>query len=568
MTTSGRQLVVVAAILALIPIGSVAGHASDQRDARSREGMVVSVSEEASRIGAEVMRDGGNAVDAAVATAFALAVTHPAAGNIGGGGFMLVHPADGSPDTFIDYREKAPLASTLRMYVDGGSRKHHRWVGVPGTVRGLSLAHELYGSRAWRELVSPAVELAEDGFRIHAGLARELNRELQRSSNAEFRRVFAGPDGGPWSAGDRLQQPDLAATLQRIADSGTDGFYSGRTAHLLVAEMQRSGGLISYEDLRRYRARVRNPVRFSYREYDVLSAPPPSSGGITLAQMMGIAEQFPLREAGRWSVLTNHVMIEAMRRGYASRARWLGDPDFVKIPDTLTSESFIQELAATIRPDRATPSDTLGPPITPLDESPQTTHFSVIDDTGMAVSNTYTLEQSYGSGVVVSGAGFLLNNEMGDFNRRPGVTLRDGTIGTEPNRIAPEKRMLSSMTPTIALRDGHASLITGSPGGRTIINTVFCVSLNVLEFEMPLRAAIDAPRTDHEWFPDRVRFTAADEPRFASLIESLRELGHDVEDSAGQGDANSIQVVDGVFIGAADNEHGAAVAPDTLSADD
>jgi gamma-glutamyltranspeptidase/glutathione hydrolase len=532
------------------------------RDARSQHGMVVSVSPDASIAGAETLTRQGNAVDASITTAFALAVTHPAAGNVGGGGFMLIHPADGSPPVFIDYREKAPLASTLRMFESGGSRKNHRYVGVPGTVRGMWLAHALYGSRPWKELLEPAVDLARDGFEMHAGFATELNSELQRSQNAEFKRVFGHPEGRPWQEGDRLCQPDLAATLQRIADEGAAGFYSGRTADLLVQEMAAQDGLITHEDLQRYQARIRTPIQFRYRDYDVFSAPPPSSGGITLAQMLGIVEQFNLRDSGRWSTRTSHLMIEAMRRAYANRAQYLGDPDFTPIPEYLTDRAFIEHLAATVDPDKATASAELGPRITEPLESAQTTHFSVMDRHGMAVANTYTLEASYGSGVVVTGAGFLLNNEMGDFNRRPGVTDRRGGIGTRPNQIAPEKRMLSSMTPTIVTQHGKPVLVTGSPGGRTIINTVFCVTLNVLEFGMPIREAIDAPRLDHEWFPERVRFMGADDPRYAELVEALQAMGHPIVDTDRQGDANSILVRDGQLIGAADYQFGAAIAPE------
>ena len=527
--------------------------------------MVVAVSPDAVVVGARILEQNGNAVDSAIATAFALAVTHPAAGNIGGGGFMLVQPSDGSPPVFIDYREKAPLASTREMYVEGGSKNNHRYVGVPGTVRGLKLAHELYGSLDWKKLVEPAVALARDGFVMHAGLADELNGELGSSNNDEFKRVYGKPDRTEWKPGDKVVMPDLAATLRRIADHGTDGFYSGKTAELLVAEMERGGGYIRAEDLNRYRARIRQPIRFDFREYEILSAPPPSSGGIALAQMFGIVEHFDLRSKGRWSVETNHVMIEAMRRAFANRALYLGDPDFIEIPGHLASREFANDLAGTIDLNRATPSDTLGPAVTETEESQQTTHFSVMDRNGMAVANTYTLEAGFGSGVVVTGAGFLLNNEMGDFNGRPGVTNRRGTIGTSPNQVSPEKRMLSSMTPTIVLKDGKVVLVTGSPGGRTIINTVFCVALNVLEFGMDLRAAVDAPRTDHEWFPDTVRFMGADDPAHAKLVEQLKKLNHTVVDTNGQGDANSILVIGGIFIGAADDRYGAAMSPGATS---
>ena len=548
------------AFLLLGLIGSqVSGQQAASRDATSRQGMVVAVSPDGASAGAKILEQGGNAVDAAITTALAMAVTHPSAGNIGGGGFMLIHPSDGSPPIFIDYREKAPLSSTRNMYVKGGSRKNHRYVGVPGTVRGLKLAHEIFGSLEWKQLVEPAVRLARDGFVIHEGLAGSLNSRVKGSNNDEFKRVYGKPDGSPWKSGDRLVLSDLGRTLQRIADHGTKGFYEGETARLLVKEMELGGGYITLEDLKRYRARVRQPIKFKYRDFDVYSAPPPSSGGITLAQMMGIAEQFELRSKGRWSTMTNHVMIEAMRRAYANRAMYLGDADFVDIPEHLPTKPFAKYLASTIDLARATKSDSLGPRITEAPESKETTHFSVVDRSGMAVSNTYTLEAGYGSGVVVRGGGFLLNNEMGDFNGRPGVTTRRGGIGTEANVVEPEKRMLSSMTPTIVAKNDRAYLITGSPGGRTIINTVFCVTLNVLEFGMSPRMAVDAPRTHHQWFPERIGFMGADKPKFASMIRELRAMGHDIRATRGQGDANTILIKDGAFTGAADYRFGAAV---------
>lgn len=532
---------------------------SNLRDATSTRGMVVAVSPDGARAGTKILEQGGNAVDAAITTALAMAVTHPSAGNIGGGGFMLIHPSDGSPPIFIDYREKAPLSSTRDMYKEGGSRKNQKYVGVPGTVRGLKLAHEIYGSLEWSKLVEPAVGLARDGFVIHEGLAGSLNYQVTNSSNDEFKRVYGKPDGTQWKSGDRLVLSDLAATLRRIADHGTKGFYEGETARLLAQEMDLGGGYVALEDLKRYRARVRTPIHFKYRGFDVYSAPPPSSGGITLAQMMGIAEQYDLRSKGRWSGVTNHVMIEAMRRAYANRARYLADQDFVEIPKHLWTNSFARYLASTIDLKRATPSDSLGPKITEEAESKETTHFSVVDQKGMAVSNTYTLEAGYGSGVVVRGGGFLLNNEMGDFNGRPGVTTRNGGIGTEPNTVEPEKRMLSSMTPTLVAKNKKAYLVTGSPGGRTIINTVFCVTLNVLEFEMNAREAVDAPRTDHEWFPERVQFMGAANPKYSGMVNELRAMGHNIQATTGQGDANTILIKNGVFTGAADYRFGAAV---------
>ncbi len=548
------------AVLLVLPSLVLPVVAQDSRNATSTKGVVSSRSVIASDVGAVIIAGGGNAVDAAIATGFALAVTHPSAGNIGGGGFMLVHPADGSPAVFIDYREKAPLASTEDMFVEGGSRKNHRYVGVPGTVRGFALAHALYGQRPWRELVAPAVELAKKGFVLNAGLAASLNTVIKRSRNAEFRRVYGQPGGDLWSAGDTIVLSDLGNTLARIAEHGADGFYRGETANLLVAEMKRGKGIVTHADLTGYHARVREPLRFAYGDYEVLSAPPPSSGGITLAQMMQMVEPLELKAKGRWSTATVHAMIEAMRRAYANRAKYLGDPDFTAIPGHLATKAFARKIGATIDPQRATPSDLIGPEITMAGESRETTHFSVVAK-GMAVSNTYTLEAGYGSGVVVRGGGFLLNNEMGDFNGQPGVTNRKGRIGTAPNLVRPGKRMLSSMTPTLVLKNGKVFLVVGSPGGRTIINTVFCVTLNVLEFGMDLRTAVDAARLDHEWFPERVRFTGGKDARYTELVGALEAMGHDIQATRGQGDANCILVEEsGLIRGVADSKWGGASA--------
>ncbi|MBE39730.1 MAG: gamma-glutamyltransferase [Acidobacteria bacterium] len=533
--------------------------AQDQRNATGAYGVVVSRSVEASNVGAAILEQGGNAVDAAIATGFALAVTYPSAGNIGGGGFMLVHPNDGRDPAFVDYREKAPLASTEDMYIDGGSRKNHRWVGVPGTVAGFVLAHEQFGTLPWEDLVMPSVRLAEDGF-VLKSLAQGLNRAVERSENDEFKRVY-GKGGGTqlWQASDRLVLSDLGSTLRRIARWGNDGFYVGETADLLVTEMVRGDGYITQNDLSSYAAVIREPIRTTFRGNEIFSAPPPSSGGIALTIMLGILENFDLKSKGRWAPETVHLIIESMRRAYADRARHLGDSDFVEIPGHLTTKGYARELAASIDPRHATMSEKLGPKLTEVEESPETTHYSVIDRTGMAVSNTYTLEQGYGSGVVVTGAGFLLNNEMGDFNRNPGVTSRQGSIGTPANLIVAEKRMLSSMTPTIASRDGKVVMVTGSPGGRTIINTVLNVTLNILEFKMSLRDAVDAPRLNMQWFPDRVGFQGFDDPVFTDLVKQLTVMGHRVTGGGG-GDANSILVKDGLFIGAADSQNGGASA--------
>jgi gamma-glutamyltranspeptidase/glutathione hydrolase len=366
--------------------------------------------------------------------------------------------------------------------------------------------------------------------------------------------VFGRPGGGAWKAGDRLVQTDLANTLRRIADGGPDGFYAGPVAEMVVAEMKRGDGLITPADLAGYRAKERRPVHGTYRGYDVYGAPPPSSGGICLVEMLNVLENFDLRAAGRWSPDTLHRMTEAMRRAYCDRARYFGDSDFVTIPSHLTDKEYAKKLAASITPDKATPSIDLASGFDMADEKPHTTHFSVIDRDGLAVSNTYTLEESFGGKLVVKGAGFLLNNEMGDFNPRPGVSTRTGQIGTPPNQVEPGKRMLSSMCPTVVARDGKAVLVTGSPGGRTIINTVLCVVVNVLDFEMPLREAVDAPRMHHQWFPDRLYVEPGLSERAAPALSVLRQRGYAVSPGpfGKQGDAHSIAVGPNGYLGVAD----------------
>jgi gamma-glutamyltranspeptidase/glutathione hydrolase len=426
-----------------------------------------------------------------------------------------------------------------------GDRAPHRRAGVPGTVRGLYLAQQKYGKLPWKDVVAPAVQLAEEGFEVNAALAGSLNGVLRRSADfKELQRVF-GKDGGKgrWQAGDRLVQKDLAAVLKRIAEDGPDGFYKGRTAELIAAEMKAGGGLITLDDLAGYRARERKPIHGTYRGHDVYGPPPPSSGGVCLVEMLNILENFDLKKQGRWSPETLHLLVEAMRRAYCDRARWLGDPDFVKIPDQLTAKAYAKTLADGIDRKKATRSEDLAEGIELAGEGEQTTHFSVVDRDGMAVANTYTLESSFGGRVVVAGAGFLLNDEMNDFNPRPGVTDRKGLIGTEPNQIAPGKRMLSSMTPVVVARDGKAVLVTGSPGGRTIINTVLCVVLNVLEFDMGLREAVDAPRLHHAWMPDVVQLEPGLLEEHKDALQNLEALGHALDRKpARQGDAHSIRV--------------------------
>jgi gamma-glutamyltranspeptidase/glutathione hydrolase len=519
----------------------------------ARHGMVVAVSPPGAEVGRDVLLMGGNAVDAAVATAFAMAVTYPAAGNIGGGGFMLIYPGGAAEPVVVDYRETAPAKATPTMYTRDDTWYSRKAVGVPGTVRGLALAHGRFGKLPWKDVVLPAVRLAEEGFVIDAALAASLNGVVAGSGEyAELCRVL-GKDGGAssWTAGDRLVQKDLGRTLRLIAERGPDAFYTGPVADLFVAEMKRGGGLITREDLANYRARLRRPVHGTYRGYDVYAPPPPSSGGTCLVEMLNILENFDLRKHGRWSPETLHVMIEAMRRAYRDRARYLGDADFVTVPAHLTGKEYARKLARGIDLNKATRSEDLAGDIPLTREGDHTTHFSVIDGDGMAVSNTYTLERSYGSRFVVRGAGFLLNNEMMDFNWFPGETDRRGRIGTAANQIAPGKRMLSSQTPTVIARDGKVVLVTGSPGSRTIINTVLCLIVNVIDFDMDVRSAVDAPRLHHAWFPDEARFEGTGE--HAAAVAKLKAMGHAVR-ATRQGDAHSIFVdpKTGAYVGAAD----------------
>lgn len=533
---------------------------------RAEHAVVVTVSPPASQVGLQILQRGGNAVDAAVATAFALAVTFPPAGNIGGGGFMLVKPSDANRPVVIDYREVAPAGATQSLFETQSSVHDHKAVGVPGTVAGLALAHQRFGRLPWRDLVQPAVDLARDGFVLDRRLADSLNGILAASPEfAEFRRVYGRDQGRvDWQAGDRLVLPELAWSLKQIAEHGADGFYRGEVAARLVAEMKLGGGLISEQDLAGYRAVVREPLCARYREYDVY-CPPPPAGGIVLAEMLNVLETFDLRRRGRWSAETLHLMIESMRRGFLDRATHLGDPAFVSIPKRLSSERYAQQIAAEISLSRAADSEQLAAErnIVLWNEGNSTTHFSIVDSDRMAVANTYTLEQSYGARVVVRGAGFLLNNEMGDFGWRAGRTDRKGTIGTKPNLVQPGKRMLSSQTPTIVCRDGQMRLVTGSPGGRTIINTVLQVVLNIVEFEMTPEQAVRAPRLHHQWLPDQVTVERDLAETYPEALKELRRLGHQIaEPIASQGDAHTIwlDAETGELVGVADQRrNGAAV---------
>lgn len=511
---------------------------------RATHGMVVSADTFASSVGVEVLQEGGNAVDAAIATAFTLAVTHPTAGNIGGGGFLIHQPREGKPIAY-DFREVAPAAAHPEMWLDDGEysfqRHHlsHMSVGVPGTVAGLYMAWQDSGSLPWERLVAPAIALARDGFVISHGLARSLKNTLPRMQKYPASMAQYSNNGSPFVAGDVLQQADLADSLGRIAKDGPAGFYQGPTADYIVTEMTANGGLITHEDLANYSAHRREPVQGDYRGYRIVSMPPPSSGGIALLEMLNILEGYDVASLQFGSAASLHVMIESMRRAYADRARHIGDPDFVDNPVArLISKGYAAELRSTIHLDQASVSSAAN--FEWPSESPQTTHFSVVDKDRNAVALTYTLESSYGSAIVVPGAGFLLNNQMGDFNAGPGLTNAKGLVGTPANLAEPGKRMLSSMSPTVVTRNGELFMVTGTEGGRTIINTVLQTLLNVIDHGMNAQAAVDAGRIHHQWLPDR--FSYEKQAFSPDSIRLLEKLGHIAVELKRQGYAQVIVV--------------------------
>ena len=537
---------------------------SGRTPAPARKGMVVSSHYLASQVGQQILADGGNAVDAAIGTAFALAVTLPSAGNIGGGGFLVYHGAEGKVTSF-NFREKAPLAATADMYLDenGNIRDNTNHdgplsVGVPGTVAGLWLAHQRLGSKPWPELVQPAIELAEQGFPSTWAMQGIL-RFYQQVEGPEYeaaKKAFLKKGTGLYEPGELWKQPDLAATLKRIQRDGRDGFYKGETARLIADFMRKHGGIITEKDLEKYEAAEQEPIHGAYRGYDIYAMAPPSSGGVALVEMLNILEGFNLKEAGHNSALYLHLLTEAMRRAYDDRAQYLGDP--LLNPDMpverLISKDHAETLRNTIGLFMASPSDSSRfNQALMVAESEETTHFSVVDQEGNAVSLTYTLEYGYGSRLVVEGAGFLLNNEMGDFNPVPGVTNTRGQIGTKPNLVAPEKRMLSSMTPTIVARGGKPVLVIGSPGGRTIINTVLQVVLNVIDHGMNIGQAIEAGRIHHQWLPD---VTSFEEFSISPDTRRLYEMmGHRVRFRGEQGSAMGIFIDQekGLIYGTADS---------------
>jgi len=530
--------------------------------AEGSRGMVVSDARLATLTGLQTLQAGGNAVDAAVAAAFALAVVYPEAGNIGGGGFIVAHFASGASAT-LDFREIAPLAATSTMYLgsdgqpDNRSLVGHLASGVPGSVAGLWEAHRRYGTLPWRELLEPAIRLAREGFTVDDRFARTSRDDSSRLARFPSSALLLLPGGKALSPGSIWKNPDLAATLERVADRGPSGFYQGETADLIVAEMRRGGGIITHADLERYRAVWRLPVEFTYRHHKVISMPPPSSGGVTLAIICNILEGYDLHALGWHSTPEVHLVAEAMRRAFADRNAYLGDPDVVRIPlDTLLSRNHASELRSTITPMAATPSTAIhaGQGDSP-NPGMHTTHLSVVDGQGNALALTTTLNSLYGSAVAVSGAGFLMNNEMDDFAAKPGTPNMFGLVQGEANAIAPGKRILSSMTPTIVLdAGGKALLVTGARGGPYIISSVFHVLSNVIDFSMDLPAAVAAPRIHHQHLPDQLLYE--EEGLGPEILEGLKELGHALKAGRNLGAAPSIMRRNGVWLGVADGRSG------------
>ncbi|HJT29230.1 MAG TPA: gamma-glutamyltransferase [Pyrinomonadaceae bacterium] len=555
-----HKIVVLLVLLSVVNVPFVAA----REPVRARHGMVASTNEVASSVGVEIMKRGGNAVDAAIAVAFALAVTHPAAGNLGGGGFMMIRLKDGRT-TAIDYREMAPGAAHRDVYLDkngnliegeGGSLIGYRAAGVPGTVRGMELALKKFGSGklTWAQLVEPARQLAGRGFVVTHELARSLysNREYLEKY-AETKRIYL-KGGKFYQEGELFRQPELAATFARLQRFGPNEFYEGETARLITGDVKRNNGLMTMDDLRGYVAKERAPVRGNYRGYEIISMPPPSSGGAVLIQMLNILEGFDLQKLEANSSDRYHLMAEAMRRAFADRAEYMGDSDFVKVPvPGLIDKAYAATLRKTINTERASTSEEVRAGRPAGYESDETTHFTVVDAEGNAVSNTYTLNNSYGSAAVAKGTGILLNDEMDDFAAKPGTPNMYGLIQGERNAVAPKKRPLSAMTPTIVLRkDGSLWFTVGSPGGPTIINTVLCVITNVIDYEMNIQQAIDFPRIHHQWLPDEL----VGEPFGLSgdTQKALTARGHKLAKLRYLGDAEGIMIEEktGVRLGATD----------------
>jgi gamma-glutamyltranspeptidase/glutathione hydrolase len=501
---------------------------------RARRGMAVAMEAQAVDVGVATLQKGGNAVDAAVAMGFAMAATHPFAGNLGGGGFMLIRFADGRT-TFIDFREMAPGRATRNMYLDAkgeltkDSVEGWRSSGVPGTVRGFQMAIEKYGKRSWAENLAPAIQLAK-GFPVSYALSESLKGSGALAKDPESKRIFQ-KNGAFFDVGETLSQPELAATLERIARNGPNEFYEGETAKRFAAEMAKHGGIISEADLRNYKAIERTPLKGKYKNYTVITAPPSSSGGIALLEMMGILEGTKYETAGSGSASSIHYQAAAMRLAYADRNEYVGDPAFVKVPIAgLLDPAYHARLRATIDPEKATPSSMVKPGKPAGSESMETTHYSVVDSEGNAVAVTYTLNGGFGNGITVPGLGFLLNNEMDDFSAKPGTPNMFGLVQGENNAIQPGKRPLSSMTPTIIEKDGKLFMTAGAPGGSRISTAVMQVILNVIDFGMNVQDAIDAPRFHHQWQPDRLSLERGISPDTVAILKSR---GYDVDYAPG-----------------------------------
>lgn len=522
-------------------------------------GMVSGPEKLASEAGLAMLKKGGNAIDAAVATGFALAVTLPRAGNIAGGGFMLVHLADANEQVFIDYREMAPAAASRDMFLneDGTVNKRKAYnsvsaAGIPGTVAGFIHALEKYGTLDLKTVMQPAIDLAEKGFAVPAALHLNLRSAAKRlGRNEEANRVYLGGVGTAPAMGALFKQPDLAATLKRVRDEGFDGFYKGKTAALIAAEMQRGGGVMNVDDLASYRAIERKPVRASFRGYDIVSAPPPSSGGVHVSQILKLLEPYPIEDMGHNSAAYLHLLIESMKLAYADRSEYLGDPDRTTIPiATLTSEPYLKKRRVLIKDDEATPSEIIKPGDVDDYESTETTHFAVVDQFGNVVTNTYTINFSFGSGIVVPGTGMLLNNEMDDFAAKPGFPNGYGLVQGEANAVSAGSRPLSSMTPTLVFKEGKPWVATGSPGGSRIITAVAQTLLNLMAFDMTLGMATSSPRIHHQWMPDM----AMVEPGISEdTIRILEKSKHKIlRSNSTIGRVNSVQIEDGWFYGYAD----------------
>jgi len=526
---------------------------------QGKNGMVVTGEPLATQVGLEVLKKGGNAIDAAVAIGFAMAVTLPKAGNIGGGGFMVVHIAETGENIALDFREIAPQKATRDMFVTLGivdpisSRFTHKAAGVPGTVAGLATALEKYGTRSLKDVITPAIKLAEEGFPVSTRFAADIeDRAVQLKERESSRKIFFKPNGDSYQPNDIFKQQDLAKTLKAIQKNGPDAFYKGNIADLIVKEMKQGNGLISKADLAAYKPVWRKPVTGTYRNHDIVSMPPPSSGGIHIVQILNILENFNLNKTGHNSAATIHHMAEAMKYAYADRSQFLGDPDFAYVPQTgLTSKTYADSLSQHINPQKATPSTNINPGHPSGYESNQTTHYSVIDKHGNAVAVTYTINFSFGSGIVVDGAGFLLNNEMDDFSAKPGVPNAYGLIGGEANAIEPHKRMLSSMSPTLVLKNGKPVIVTGSPGGSRIITTTLQIILNVIDHHMNIQEAVNAVRIHHQWLPDELRVEDGLSPDTVHLLENM---GHtiSVQETMGAAESIYIDLETGLYYGAAD----------------